>query len=142
MPTLTKFYSFVEAIHEKQHNLGSDTLKWILTSNAPSLSWTQLSDVTGQLSTANGYTQNDKTMTVTSSAQSSGLYTLIGSDVTWTASGGNLGSGSFRYAILYNDTSTSDLLIGYLDYGYLITVASGQTFTLDFDSVSGLYYAS
>ena len=121
---------------------GSDTLKWILTSNAPSLSWTQLSDVTGQLSTANGYTQNDKTMTVTSSAQSSGLYTLIGSDVTWTASGGNLGSGSFRYAILYNDTSTSDLLIGYLDYGYLITVASGQTFTLDFDSVSGLYYAS
>ena len=142
MPTLTKFYSFVEAIHEKQHNLASDTLKWILTSNAPSLSWTQLSDVTGQLSTANGYTQNDKTMTVTSSAQSSGLYTLIATDVTWTASGGNLGSGSFRYAILYNETSTSDLLIGYLDYGYLVTVATGQTFTLDFDAVAGLYYAS
>ena len=142
MPTLTKFYSFVEAIHEKQHALNSDTLKWILVSDAPSLSWTQLSSVTGQLSTANGYTQNDKTMTVTSSAQSSGLYTLIASDVTWTASGGNLGNGSFRYAILYNDTSTNDLLIGYLDYGYLITVASGQTFTLDFDATAGLYYAS
>jgi hypothetical protein len=62
--------------------------------------------------------------------------------VTWTASGGNLGSGSFRYAILYNETSTSDLLIGYLDYGYLVTVATTQTFTLDFDAVSGLYYAS
>lgn len=142
MPTLTKFYSFVEAIHEKQHALNSDTLKWILVSDAPSLSWTQLSSVTGQLSTANGYTQNDKTMTVTSSAQSSGLYTLIATDVTWTASGGNLGNGSFRYAILYNDTSTNDLLIGYLDYGYLITVASGQTFTLDFDATAGLYYAS
>jgi hypothetical protein len=142
MPTLTKFYSFVEAVHEKQHNLGSDTLKWILTNTAPSLSWTQLSDVTGQLSTANGYTQNDKIMTVTSSAQSLGLYTLICSDVTWTASGGNLGNGSFRYAINFNESSTSDLLIGYLDYGYLITVASGQTFTLDFDAVSGLYYAS
>ena len=142
MPTLTKFYSFVEAVHEKNHNLGSDTLKWILTSDAPSLSWTQLSSVTGQLSTANGYTQNDKTMTVTSSAQSSGLYTLIATDVTWTASGGNLGSGSFRYAILYNDTSTNDLLIGYLDFGYLIIVASGQTVTLDFDATAGLYYAS
>jgi hypothetical protein len=142
MPTLQKFHSFVEALHEKQHNLSSDSLKWILTSNAPSLSWTQLSDVTGQLSTANGYTQNDKVMTVTSSAQSSGLYTLIATDVTWTASGGNLGSGSFRYAILYNETSTNDLLIGYLDYSYLVTVATGQTFTLDFDAVSGLYYAS
>lgn len=142
MPTLQKFYSFVEAIHEKQHALNSDTLKWILTSDAPSLAWSQLSSVTGQLSTANGYTQNDKTMSVTSSAQSTGLYTLIASDVTWTASGGNLGSGSFRYAILYNDSATNDLLIGYLDFGYLITVASGQNITLDFDAVSGLYYAS
>jgi hypothetical protein len=142
MPTLTKFHSFVEAVHEGSHNLGSNTLKWILTSDAPSLSWTQLSNVTGQLSTANGYTQNDKTMTVTGSAQSSGLYTLIATDVTWTASGGNLGSGSFRYAILYNDTATNDLLIGYLDYGYLVTVASGQTFTLDFDATAGLYYAT
>jgi hypothetical protein len=140
MASYVKFDSFVEALAEKAHNLGSDTLKWILTSNAPSLSWTQLSDVTGQLSTANGYTQNDKTMTVTSSAQSSGLYTLIASDVTWTASGGSIGP--FRYAINYNETSTNDLLIGYLDYGYLVTVATGQTFTLDFDAVSGLYYAS
>jgi hypothetical protein len=142
MPTLTKFYSFVEALHEKQHSLSSDSLKWILTSDAPSLSWTQLSNVTGQLSTANGYTQNDKVMTVTSSAQSLGLYTMICSNVTWTASGGNLGSGSFRYGILYNETSTSDLLIGFLDYSYLVTVASGQTFSLEFDAVAGLYYAS
>jgi hypothetical protein len=142
MPTLTKFYSFVEALHEGKHNLGSDTLKWILTNTAPSLSWTQLSDVTGQLSTANGYTQNDKVMTVTSSAQSSGLYTLIASDVTWTASGGSIGP--FRYAIVFNDTPTSpaDPLIGYLDYGYLVTVATGQTFTLDFDAVAGLYFAT
>lgn len=140
MPTLTKFYSFVEAVHEKNHNLGSDTLKWILTSDAPSLGWTQLSSVTGQLSTANGYTQNDKTMTVTSSAQSSGLYTLIATDVTWTASGGSIGP--FRYAILFNETSTNDLLIGYLDYGYLVTVANTQTFTLDFDATAGLYFAT
>jgi hypothetical protein len=140
MPTLTKFYSFVEAIHEKKHNLGSDTLKVLLTNTAPSLSNTQKSDISGELSTANGYTSGGATVPVTSSAQSSGLYTLICSDVTFTASGGSIGP--FRYAVFYNDTATNDELIGYLDYGYSVTVASGQTFTLDFDAVSGLYYAS
>jgi hypothetical protein len=140
MPTLTKFYSFVEAIHEKKHNLGSDTLKVLLTNTAPSLSNTQKSDISGELSTANGYTSGGATVTVTSSAQSTGLYTLICSDVTFTASGGSIGP--FRYAVFYNDTATNDELIGYLDYGYSVTVASGQTFTLDFDAVSGLYYAS
>jgi hypothetical protein len=140
MPTLTKFYSFVEAIHEKKHNLGSDTLKVLLTNTAPSLSNTQKSDISGELSTANGYASGGEPVPVTSSAQSSGLYTLIATDVTWTASGGSIGP--FRYAVFYNDTATNDELIGYLDYGYSVTVASGQTFTLDFDAVSGLYYAS
>lgn len=140
MATLTKFYSFVEAIHEKKHNLGSDTLKVLLTNTAPSLSNTVKADISGELSTANGYTSGGATITVTSSAQSSGLYTLIASDVTWTASGGSIGP--FRYAVIYNDTATNDELIGYIDYGYSVTVASGQTFTIDFDATAGLYYAS
>lgn len=140
MATLTKFYSFVEAIHEKKHNLGSDTLKVLLTNTAPSLSNTVKADISGELSTANGYTAGGATITVTSSAQSSGLYTLIASDVTWTASGGSIGP--FRYSVIYNDTATNDELIGYIDYGYSVTVASGQTFTIDFDQTSGLYYAS
>jgi hypothetical protein len=140
MASLTKFYSFVEAVHEKKHNLGSDTLKVLLTNTAPSLSNTVKADISGELSTANGYTASGATITVTSSAQSSGLYTLIASDVTWTASGGSIGP--FRYAVIYNDTATNDELIGYIDWGYSITVASGQTFTIDFDQTSGLYYAS
>jgi hypothetical protein len=140
MPTLTKFYSFVEAVHEKKHNLGSDTLKVLLTNTAPSLSNTVKADISGELSTGSGYTAGGETITITSSAQSSGLYTLIASDVPWTASGGSIGP--FRYAVIYNDTATNDELIGYIDYGYSITVASGQTFTIDFDQTSGLYYAS
>ena len=60
--------------------------------------------------------------------------------MTWTASGGSIGP--FRYSVIYNDTATNDELIGYIDYGYSVTVASGQTFTIDFDQTSGLYYAS
>jgi hypothetical protein len=140
MATVTKFYSFIEKIHEGAMNLGSDTIKVMLTNNAPSLSWDEKADVTGELSTAYGYTAGGATVTVTSSSQSSGLYTLIASDITWTASGGSIGP--FRYAIFYDDTATGDPLLWYVDYGYSITAADGQTFTIDIDGTSGLYYAS
>lgn len=141
MATFYKFYSYIEDLHEKVHNLGSDTLKFLLTNDAPNqTTWAQLSNVTGQLSTANGYTSGGATLTITSSAQSAGLYTLMASDLSWTASGGSIGP--FRYAVLYNDTSTNDRLIGWIDYSFSITVASGQTFTIDLDQVTGFYYAS
>jgi hypothetical protein len=142
MATVYKFYSFIEKIHEGAINLGSDTIKVMLTNNAPSLSWDEKADVTGELSTAYGYTAGGATFTVTSSAQSSGLYTLIGSDITWTAAGGNLGNGSFRYAIFYDDTATGDPLLWYIDYNYSITIADTQVFTIDIDQTSGIYFAS
>lgn len=140
MATFYKFYQYIEDLHEKVHNLGSDTLKFLLTNDAPNQStWGQKSDVTGELSTANGYTAGGATVTVTSSAQSSGLYTLMANDVSWSASG-NIGP--FRYAILYNDSATNDELIGYVDFGFSITVTNGQTFTIDLNQVTGFYYAS
>ena len=140
MPTVYKFYSFVEKIHEGAINLGSDTLKVMLTNDAPSLSWDEKSDVTGELSTAYGYTAGGATLTVTTSAQSSGLYTFICNDITWTASGGSIGP--FRYAVFYDDTASGDPLLWYIDFGYGITAASGQSFTIDVDQTSGLYYSS
>lgn len=122
--------------------MGSDTIKVMLTANAPSLSWDEKADVTGELSTANGYTAGGATCTITTSAQSSGLYSWIINDITWTASGGNLGSGSFRYAIFYDDTAAGDPLMFYIDFGYLLTCADTQSFTIDVDQTSGLYYAS
>jgi hypothetical protein len=140
MAVFQKFNCFVEAVHEKKHNLGSDTLKFLLTNNAPSQAWTQKSDVTGELTTGGGYTAGGATVTVTSSAQSGGLYTLIADDVTFTGSGG--GFGPFRYAILFNDTATNDDLIGWIDWGYGISVSGSQTFTIDLDQTTGLYYAT
>jgi len=139
MPTFTKFYSFVEAVHEKKHDLSADSFKLMLSNTAPSLSNTQKSDIT-EISAGNGYTAGGISLTVSSSSQSSGLYTWIVADATLTASGGSIGP--WRYAVLYNDTSTNDLLIGYLDYTYSVTIASGQSITFDFDGTSGLYYAS
>ena len=131
MATLTynKFNSFSEALCEKVHNLGSDTLKVMLTNAAPVATNTQKSDLT-EISAGNGYTAGGETLTVTSSSQTSGTYTLvITSDVTWTAVTSSMAT--FRYITLYNDTATNDELIGWWDHGSAVTLGVGESYTLD-----------
>jgi hypothetical protein len=135
MATFNKFNSFVEAVAEKVHNLGSDVLKVMLTNSAPIASNTQKSNLT-DISAGNGYTAGGTAATISSSAQTSGTYKLVLADVVFAASGGSIGP--FRYAVLYNDTATNKELIGWWDYGSSITLASGETFTVDFDPSTGV----
>ena len=128
MATYNKFQCFVEDICEKKHNLGSDTLKVALSnaSNAPSASAdVKLADIT-TVSTSN---LDSVTLTVSSSSQTSGTYKLVLADKTMTASGA---VGPFQYVIIYNDTAANDELICWYDYGSEVTLASGDTFKLDF----------
>ena len=134
MASAVKFQCFVEHKNEKVHNLGSDTLKILLTNSAPNAaSNTVKADLT-EISAGNGYSAGGSAITVTSSAQSGGTYSLVGNDVVFTASGGSIGP--FRYAVMYNDTPTSpaDPLIQYWDYGSPISLNDGETFTVDFGS--------
>jgi hypothetical protein len=125
----------VLALAEKQHNLSTDVLKVALTNVAPTASSTAWSIGTFTLVGTDGYTAGGNTLSITSSAQSSGTYKLVLGDTTFTSSGT---IGPFRYVILYNDTSTGDLMIGYYDYGSSISLASGETFTVDFDPSAGV----
>lgn len=129
MATFNKFNSFVEAVAEKVHNLGSDSLKIMLTNSAPVATNTQKTNLT-EISAGNGYAAGGTAVTVTASSQTSGTYSLVGNDVVFTASGGSIGP--FRYAVLYNDTATNKELIGWFDYGSSITLANGENFTVDF----------
>lgn len=132
MASFNKVNAFVEHLAEKVHNLGADTLKILLSNDAPSAALDAVkADLTTELGTSGGYTAGGAAVTVTASSQTGGTYSLVGNDVVFTASGGTVGP--FRYAVLYNDTPTSpaDPLIGWWDYGSSITLNDGETFTVD-----------
>lgn len=133
MASFVKFNKFLEQLAEKAYNLGSDTLKFALTNTAPTAA-TDTVFLPGTLhpppAAANGYTTGGHAATISGSSESGGTYTLACvTDVVITATAG--GIGPFRYVILYDDTATNDELIGYYDYGSSITLASGETFTID-----------
>lgn len=135
MAAFEKFNCLVEDIAEKKHNLGSDTLKIMLTNTAPSAGNTVKANIT-EISAGNGYTAGGTAATIVSSSQSAGMYKLVLADVVFTASGGSIGP--FRYAVLYNDTATNDELIGYWDRGSSITLNDTDTLTWDADPTNGI----
>ena len=127
-----KFNSFTEAVAEKVHNLGSDTLEVALTNTAPVNTNTVLANIT-QISYTN---LNARTLTVSGSAQTSGVYKLTITDKTLTSTGGS--TGPFRYVVLFNQTATNDELIGWYDYGSSITLGDGESLLLNFDDANGV----
>lgn len=141
MATFTKLNGFVEHLAEKVHNLGADTLTVALSNTAPGSESTPPTGSTAACVLANvtqvSYTNcSARAITTSASAQSSGTYKLTLTDLVLTASGGSVGP--FRYVYIYNDTATNDELIGYYDYGSSITLASGETLTIDFDATNGV----
>ena len=128
MATYNKFQCFVEDLAEKKHNLASDTLKVAFSnaSNAPSAS---ADAVLADIITIDATNLGDVTLTVSSSGQSAGTYKLVVADKTLTASGA---VPAFRYVVIYNDSATNKEVICFFDYGSEVTLASGDTFKLDF----------
>jgi hypothetical protein len=137
MANFNKHYAFVENVAEKVHNLQSDDLRVLLTNAAPTTANAIKSDLT-EIGAGNGYTAGGTAASQTSSAQSSGLYKLVCADVTFTASGGDVGP--FEFADFYNNTPTapSKPLIGWWDYGSAITLHDTESFTVDFSAVNGV----
>lgn len=140
MATFNKFNAFVEHLAEGVHNFSSDTSCTITVAlcaaaNAPVATNSVLADLT-QIAYTN---LSARVVGVNTSSQTSGTYKLVVNDLTLTASGGSVAP--FRYVVLYNDdpTSPADPLIGWYDYGSDLTLANGETLTLDFDGTNGLF---
>lgn len=131
MASYVKFYSFNTELGKGTHQLhaAGHTFKVYLSNTAPNVSTHTVKADLAEITNQNGYTapvdiQNDYT-------GSGGVGTMTAVDVVITATGA---VGPFRYVVIYNDTPTSpaDPLQCYFDYGSALTLASGETFTVDF----------
>jgi hypothetical protein len=129
--TFSKINSFVENLAKKTIDLSGSGLTVALTNTAHTSTWSQLADLT-QVSYTN---LSSRVITVSSCTQTAGTLKLVCADLVLTASGS---VGPFRYVYIYDDASTGDNLIGYYDYGSAVTLASGDTFTIDFDGTNGV----
>ena len=132
MATYNKFNQFVEDLAHKVHDLSSDTLTVALcaAANAPVATNSVLADLTEI-----AYTNlSSRVITTSTSGQTTGTYDLVLNDLTLTASGGSVAA--FRYVVIYNDTpvAPADPLIGWFDYGSDLTLADGESLTIDFES--------
>lgn len=134
MASYVKYERFVENFANKLIDAFGTTDVWkvAIHTDAPVVATDDaLSDLT-QISGLNGYTTGGENITF-NSTRSGGVVTATATDVTWTASGGNLGSSTTgRYFSIYDDTSAGDNLLCSFDYGSVFTVANGETITIDF----------
>jgi hypothetical protein len=126
MATFNKFNAWVEAMVEGA-NLGTDQFVVALTNTAPVATNSVLTDIT-QITYTNLSSRN---LTTASAVQTAGTFSLTFNDLVLTASGA---VGPFRYVVIYDDTVTSpaDPLVGWYDYGSSISLAAGETLTIDF----------
>jgi hypothetical protein len=134
--TFSKFYSFTEAVAEKVHNLGSDTLKVMLTNTAPVATNTIKTNITDITAVGTDYPAGGKPATLVTSAQTTGTYKLVLNDVDFGPVAASVGP--FQYAVLYNDTATNKELIGWWDNAAPVTLTAGQSFKVDFDPTNGV----
>ena len=127
--TFTFVDQFKEDLLKEVHDFENDTfiVALVASANAPDTSDAVLADLTEI-----AYTNlSSRTLTGVSGEQTSGTAPLLMDDLVLTASGGSVAA--FRYIVIYNDTSTSpaDPLVGFWDYGTDLTLADGQSLTID-----------
>ena len=129
MATYVKFQQTVEDWMEGVYTASSDQFTVALTTNAnlPVVTNSVLADIT-EIAYTNLSTQN---LTTSTSGQTTGTFTQLFADLVLTASGA---VATFRHVVIYNNTPTSPAnpLLCMYDYGSDLTLASGETLTLDF----------
>ncbi len=138
MVAFNKIEIFVEDLAEGVHDLDTDTLTVGLTTNAemPVTTDNVIADIT-PISYTN-LTPSPADITLITSVHTTGTYKIILADLVLTAGGA---VATFRGVFVYNRTTSvkADPLICWYDHGSDVTLASGETFTIDFDDSNGFF---
>ncbi len=135
MATFVKTDTFIDHLvlgyHAALFSADTDTLKFYLTNTTPSVSADALKADLAEVATGNGYTA---AVDVDNAAtQTGGIITLACTDKVITATGA---VSAFRWTPFYNDTTASavDPLLGWYDYGSVLSMVNTDTFTMNFGS--------
>lgn len=131
--TVTAYDNFFEDLGKGLINMSTDTFKVILVTSSYTFnsSHNELADITGELTSGNGYTTGGATIANPTWAFASGVTKYDGDNVSWSASGGAIGP--VTGAIIYDDTSTGDKLMCYMDFGGEQTAGDSTDFKVTFD---------
>lgn len=119
----------------KQIDLSTDSIKAILMASGfvfDKDSYATYANVlSDELASGYGYTQNNMTLTnqVLSEDDTNDRAEMTCDDLTWTASGGSIGP--TPGCILYDDSSSDNTIIGYIDFGEELTATDGNTLVIE-----------
>jgi hypothetical protein len=139
MTAAVKFDNFindlVNGVHKNGINTGSPTDDWsiYLTNTTPNVATHTVKGDLAEITQTGGYVGSQPI--VLGRSQASGVITLTaGASAVFTGGAGSPSFPSFRYAILFNNTSISPLkpLIVSWDYGQTANLSESQTFTVSF----------
>ncbi|MBW8036444.1 MAG: hypothetical protein FVQ79_12675 [Planctomycetes bacterium] len=135
MVAYNKFEQFVEDLAHQVHGQDTDQFTVALMAAAPSAS---LDAVLADITEINYANLSARDITTTSSLETGGVYKLILQDLVLTATGA---VATFRYVVIYNNTPAAPLdpLVAWYDHGSNVTLANGETFTIDFDDTNGFH---
>lgn len=91
-----------------------------------------LADISAsEIPTGNGYTQQNKTLANVSVTEddANDKAAVAWDDVTWTASGGDLGGAGQKIgsAVIYDDDAADDTVIGCIDFGTDYTIPDSSS---------------
>lgn len=135
MATFNMFDILVQDLAHGVHDWSGDQLEYALTAtaSAPVAGNSVLTDLT-QIT----YTDlSARTITLNSSSQTGGTYTLSLTDHTMNCTG--VGANAFQYVAVFNQGTTAkvDPLMCWYDYGSALTLNNGESFTVDWGSDGG-----
>ena len=127
---------YLAELHRGSIKFQSDSFKICLMASGFSFNrdshaaWADVS--ASELAAGNGYTRNTKTLgtaDLTSIEDDTNDRSQIAwPDVQWTAAGGSIGP--TPGAIIFDDTTADDTIVGYIDFGTNQTATDGGTFTI------------
>ena len=129
MAAFNKFHQTVEDVYNKKHDFGADTFFIALTNTQTVATNSVLADIT-QIANGNGYATDGKQVTITSAVQTAGVLNVVpAADVVWT--GVTADMAAFQYAVLYNQTTATNMLVSWYERPSALILSPADTFTVD-----------